>query len=1085
MKYYCNPINVPYRYQFHAAYDSNKAAACREAADPSMVLYKGKYYLFASMSLEVWVSCDMAHWECCRLPDDLPLYDYAPDVRVIGEYMYFSASKRGEICDFYRTKDPIHGPYEKIAGSFDFWDPNLFLDDDGRFYFYWGCDNVTPVWGVELDKVTMRPIGERQVLVTPDISRKGFERYEDGSENAPYIEGAWMTKRNGKYYLQIACPGAEYRIYADAVYESSKPLGPFTLAKNNPYSYHPGGFMGGAGHGSTLEDKYDNFFHAATMSISMNHKFERRVGIWPAGFDADGELFCNQRFGDWPRAVEDGALDPWEEPAWFLLSYAKSADASSYMPGRPASNATDENAHTWWRAKTNNSGEWLRVDLGAAMEVHAVQINFADEEIAWPSRASKAKMTLGRYIDDVRGKTRWLLEGSTDGENYFTIADKSNVDTDLPHDLVIDEEGKVSRYIRLTVFEVPYNENPCVSALRVFGKADAALPQKCYYNAGRISPTQFRVTVGCDEPDKKANDASNDDEATGYELLWGHSPDKLYHSCTVYKNNALPYTTETIGALVSDEEYFVRVDSFNEAGITHGEVKKLEDTIPCIRQLSGIDTLFVAELPFFARGGELHNSSASSQAYVEECVRRGIEGLNLNTLLVPVYWEQVEPEMGQYCFDMIDAVIDIARKKGLHIGILWFGLWKNAESTYAPAYIKEDTSKYFCAKDVNGKCLGAVSPFCNAAIKRDAKAFTALMAHLKEVDRYKTTVIFVQVENEVGLLGTDRDYCDAANDAFKPYTEHGALCEAFMAKYFGLSVHDFSCEAFMAKYFAMALEEIAKAGRAVYPIPCYTNAWLKQFPWYPGSYPSGGPVAAMHSVWKKKAPSLFALAPDIYVQYAADVMDEYHHAGNPLMIPETRKDAYAASYALYAFLGHDAICFSPFGIEDLGLGKENMPSDEVLKILNIAPSMYSIAGGKEALSAVNKVLSAAEPLYLKCRGSGHLRAFIKRRESDRGELLAFEHYSALVTFMDDAPGKPLSSGAVFCLNDNSFLVIGMRCLVKFLPRDTNKEAKALKACEMDYSNGKFTEGRRLNGDEQMPFICDERPRVIAVTLYTV
>ena len=137
MKYYCNPINVNYRYQFNMDPRKGKLEIDREAADPSMICFKGKYYIFASMNLSVWVSEDLVDWEIHRLPENLPLYDYAPDVRVCGDYVYFSASKKMEVCNFYRTKDIINGPYEEIPGTFEFWDPNLFFDDDGRIYFYW------------------------------------------------------------------------------------------------------------------------------------------------------------------------------------------------------------------------------------------------------------------------------------------------------------------------------------------------------------------------------------------------------------------------------------------------------------------------------------------------------------------------------------------------------------------------------------------------------------------------------------------------------------------------------------------------------------------------------------------------------------------------------------------------------------------------------------------------------------------------------------------------------------------------------------------------------------------------------------
>ena len=340
-KYICNPVNLNYRYQFYVNPDTQTCeTVAREAADPSVILFRGKYYMFASMTLGVWVSQDLSEWEYHRLPDTLPLYDYAPDVRVCGEYVYFSASKRGEICNFYRTKDILHGPYEELPGSFDFWDPSLFVDEDGRMYFYWGCNNITPIYGVELDPAAMRPLSEPCGLIWGDPYTKGYERVgEDGTilprdlENRPFIEGAWMDKYEGKYYLQYAFGGTEYNTYGDGVYVSDQPLGPFRLAKNNPYSYKPGGFLPGAGHGSTFRCQSGAWWHAATMRISMNHSFERRVGIWPAGFDADGELFCNQRYGDWPMELTGLKKDPWKEPEWYLLSCGKSASASSSQEG--------------------------------------------------------------------------------------------------------------------------------------------------------------------------------------------------------------------------------------------------------------------------------------------------------------------------------------------------------------------------------------------------------------------------------------------------------------------------------------------------------------------------------------------------------------------------------------------------------------------------------------------------------------------------------------------------------------------------------------------------------------------------------
>lgn len=605
MKYFCNPLNVDYRYQFNQqvmpGVGEGAIEVSREAADPSMIYFKGKYYIFASMTLGVWVSEDMANWEAKRLPDNLPFYDYAPDVRVLGDYVYFSASKRGEPCNFYRTKNIEEGPYEEIKGSFDFWDPNLFVDDDGKVYFYWGCANMTPIWGVEMDPETMQPKTERIELVHGNWTENGYEICgEDHSEppigdeeleqryrgmlqaqgmdpdnlppqmqgmaimlkgyvsGRPYIEGAWMDKHDGKYYLQYACTGAQYNVYADGVYVSDSPLGPFKLAQNNPYSYKPGGFIPGAGHGSTMRDQNDNLWHTSTMRISMNHNFERRVGVWPAGFDADGELFCNQRYGDWPQAVSGDKQDPWKNPEWMLLSYGKNATASSAEEGKGADKVTEENVRTWWRAASEKPGEWVQVDLGETMDVHAIQVNFADDKIEIPTPGElRGNQTGKRYIEERDLITRWTLEGSVDGKDYFMIEDKSEVTTNLPHDLVVREDGLQIRYLKLTVLEVPYDQKACVSGLRVFGKGNGSAPKAPTFTAKRDADRRcMHVAI-----------TSPAEDVVGYNILWGHKADKLYHSYMVFG-----VTEKDIKALVTTQDYFVRVDAFNENGITEGQV---------------------------------------------------------------------------------------------------------------------------------------------------------------------------------------------------------------------------------------------------------------------------------------------------------------------------------------------------------------------------------------------------------------------------------------------------------------------------------------------------------------------------------
>ena len=607
-QYICNPMNLPYKYQFIQTRQGFTLS--REAADPSLVLFHDKYYLFPSMTKGFFVSEDLVEWTLHKL-EEVPVYDYAPDVRVVGDYLYFSASKRGENCDFYRTKDPESGKFEKIEGTFDFWDPNLFVDDDGRIYIYWGCSNVTPIYGVELEPETMKPIGEKVVMIDNHKTEFGFERTgenhvydqktngmfnmiremlaqmagispEEMTDIEPYVgmlpeekqvtlrkvlsgnpcvEGAWMTKYKGKYYLQYAVPGTQYNVYGDGVYVGDSPLGRFAAAENNPFSYMPGGFCPGAGHGSTLLDKKNRWWHISTSRISVNENFERRLGFWPAGFDKDGELFCNQRYGDWPVTMEEDSREPWKEPEWMLLSYGKRTAASSEE--KPAAYAVDENIQTWWKAKTNEPGEWIQIDLGENSRVHAIQVNFADDfgivESLPQGRSLVHKADNARYIEDAALYTRWLLSGSVDGENWFVIEDKRNAQTDLPHDLIVREQGVQMRYVRLTVQELPYQAKPCVSGLRIFGRKDGNAPQITEnVSAKRTGDMEMLVTWKGD--------------AVGYEVLWGTKPERLYHSYRVFKKNE-----QEIRALMKDvDNYYVRVDAFNECGITHGEIVRVD-----------------------------------------------------------------------------------------------------------------------------------------------------------------------------------------------------------------------------------------------------------------------------------------------------------------------------------------------------------------------------------------------------------------------------------------------------------------------------------------------------------------------------
>ena len=272
MRLLMNPLSLDYKFQHYGDY------AHREAADPTLVYFQDRYYLFVSMSGGFYISNDLLQWKWIK-DTNLPIDRYAPDVRVIGDYLYYSSSTAGKPATFYRSKDPVNEGFEEVSSPFAFWDPNLFWDDDGRVYFYWGCSDETPIYGVEMDLATLQPLGDPVPLIGEHDDAHGWERVDypklkrracqkaDPAKSAklqletraqtgrkPYIEGAFLNKFRGKYYLQYAAPGTEIPVYGDGVYIADHPLGPYTYMENSPFSFRPKGFMTGAGHGSTIYD---------------------------------------------------------------------------------------------------------------------------------------------------------------------------------------------------------------------------------------------------------------------------------------------------------------------------------------------------------------------------------------------------------------------------------------------------------------------------------------------------------------------------------------------------------------------------------------------------------------------------------------------------------------------------------------------------------------------------------------------------------------------------------------------------------------------------------------------------------------
>lgn len=578
--YFCNPLDLGYRYQdirFTGIVGGHKISeprrsVHREAADPSIVLFGGRYLMFASMSGGFWHSRDLVTWQFART-DKLPAFDYAPDVREIDGALYISASRKTD-SPFFRSEDPLADDFGEVSpGTFPFWDPHLFQDDDRAVYLYWGCSNTTPVEGVELDPATLRPVAEPRSLIASDTEGRGWERAGEDyivepprtaeerlaaqfRSDQPYVEGAWMNKHGDTYYLQYAAPATQANTYADGYVTGSSPLGPFEYSPFSPFSSKPGGFITGAGHGSTFQDEFGNWWHAATMRISVNDLFERRVGLFPAGFDDDGVLFCNQNFADYPVRVPDGPADPWAPPAWMLLSHGVEVAASSSLDGHGPALAVNEDVRTWWVAGEDQPGEHLTVDLGRPMSVAALQLNLADHEVADRTEPAPGGADFGHswraMYHDVAAP-EFTIEISADGEAWNVVFD-SRESGDRPHAFVVLDSEQDARFVRAIAGRMPFGAPFAVSGLRVFGLAEGDLPVAPEARPHRMSEISAVI------------DWTPSASARGYNVRWGLAPDKLYHSWLLHGQRA----ELDLRALNAGHDYWVAVDAFNESGVTSG-----------------------------------------------------------------------------------------------------------------------------------------------------------------------------------------------------------------------------------------------------------------------------------------------------------------------------------------------------------------------------------------------------------------------------------------------------------------------------------------------------------------------------------
>jgi xylan 1,4-beta-xylosidase len=540
-KTFCNPLNLNYRFQFA------DSTSYREAADPSMIRYKDNFILFVSHSGGYWYSDDMLEWKYLPVKS-LPIEDYAPDAIAINDTVYFAASA-GARKPIYFTTDPFRDNWKPLNDTLPFavWDPNFFLDDDGQRYLYWGCSNFLPIYGVKLNS-KMQAVTEPEVFIKHNQDKFGWEVPGEQNEltRNGWNEGAWMTKYNNRYYLQYSAPGTEFKTYADGVYTSDSPLGPFSYETYSPFSYKPGGFAGGAGHSSTFRDKYGNYWHVSTMSISVRHMFERRLGLFPAAFDKDGVLRTFTAFGDYPTIIPGHKIDFEKEDlfaGWMLLSFKKKYEASSSLENFPAGNAFDEDIRTWWSAGTGDAGEWLSIELDNNTTVNAIQVNFADYE--------------STLTPDSKNISYWYrILASNDKTNWEVIVDKSNNNEDACHDYIELPKPVKAKYIKIENIKVPDGKFS-IYDLRIFGKREGKTP-------GIVN--NFTIERDAADSRKAKIDWPEDNLATGYIVNYGTDPNKLYTSVMVYGVNTLNLT-----GLNKDVTCYYSIDAFNESGIAKGK----------------------------------------------------------------------------------------------------------------------------------------------------------------------------------------------------------------------------------------------------------------------------------------------------------------------------------------------------------------------------------------------------------------------------------------------------------------------------------------------------------------------------------
>lgn len=586
---FCNPINISYQPFGDRA---------RSAADPVVVPFKGKYYLFGSLykgaTMGYWVSENLADWRLIAFPERIlgEILNkngeaYAPGLVVIDGFVYY-ARLDGNVA--IRSSNPDNPDSWEVFSkkAFAGFDPAYFLDDDGRLYNYCGAleSNVA-----ELNKNDFTVLAGSRKQLTPKtktaevLSKQGYGLYWGKCEyenpfsdwNKPETldtarlipgnppqkpqfntvsvdsmqEAPWLTKHGGKYYLQNSNPGTACPWYSDSVWVSDSPAGPFEMPDYATVSMKVGGFINSAGHSCVFQDFYGNWWRASTMWIGVHAGFERRVGLFPVEFDKEGRMLTHTEFGDYPMLIPNSKREKFGNllAGWNLLSKGADVKVSSTHSKFEAKNASDENVRTWWSAKTADAGEWLSMDLGRPCKIRAVQVNFAEQDIDQSATG-----------EDYHA---YRLYASSDGENWNLVADKSQNKTSVAHDYLHFKKPLEARHLKIENVHSAKRGKFAVRDLRAFGFCGLKKPARVLGAKGVRDARDGKHIKFSWRPAKGAE---------GYVIYYGVAPDALHLNVQYQNPEADALTLSCFNAAAKD--YYFRIDSYNAGGVTEGEVKK-------------------------------------------------------------------------------------------------------------------------------------------------------------------------------------------------------------------------------------------------------------------------------------------------------------------------------------------------------------------------------------------------------------------------------------------------------------------------------------------------------------------------------